>query len=77
MKNAEALGEQWRLPTFATEFMSCDAWRAAAAANVSRLYWHYSAYCTTGPDFGDRAVPADTFGACILGWAGGTSSYSC
>jgi hypothetical protein len=72
---AEALGAKWGVPTFATEFMDCAAWEAAAAANVSRTYWHYSAYCTTGPAFGNRAVPS--FGACILGWGAGTSAYSC
>lgn len=76
-RDAQALGAAWGVPTFATEFMSCDAWEAAAAAGVSRLYWHYSAYCTTGPAFGNRAVPADSFGACILGWGGGNSAYSC
>lgn len=74
--DAEALGESWGVPTFATEFMDCGAWRACAAA-VSHAYWHYSAYCTTGAAFGNRAAPADTFGACILGWAGGNSAYSC
>ena len=75
--DAEALGESWGVPTFATEFGDCGAWDACAAANVSRLYWHYSAYCTTGAAFGNRAVPNDTFGACILGWGGGTSAYAC
>ncbi len=75
--HAEALGESWGVPTFATEFMGCSAWQAAAAKNVSHTYWHYSAYCTTGPAFGNRAVPESSFGACILGWAAGTSSYSC
>ena len=75
--DAEALGESWGIPTFATEFGDCGAWTACAAANVSHLYWHYSSYCTTGPAFGNRAVPADTFGACILGWANGDSNYSC
>jgi hypothetical protein len=74
---AEALGESWGVPTFATEFMDCSAWKAAAAKNVSHTYWHYSAYCTTGPAFGNRAVPESSFGACILGWAAGTSTYNC
>ena len=73
----QALGTSWGVPTMASEFMDCAAWNAAAAANISHLYWHYSAYCNTGPSFGDRAVPEDTFGACILGWAGGASNYSC
>ena len=67
----------WRVPSFATEFMGCSVWRATAAANISHSYWHYSAYCTTGPSFGDRTVPTDTFGACILGWGAGTSHYNC
>ena len=33
-----------------------------------------SSYCNTGPWFGNRTVPTDTFGACILGWASGNSS---
>ena len=74
---AESLGREWGIPTFATEFSSCSAWNAAAAANVSHLYWHYSAYCTTGSAFGNRSVPDETFGACILGWAGGASTFAC
>jgi len=75
--NALAIGEDWDCPTFATEFMSCDVWRACEDAGISRTYWHYSSYCDTGPAFGNKSVPEDTFGACILGWAGGDSSYSC
>lgn len=30
-----------------------------------------------GPDFGNRAVPAETFGGCMLGWAGGNANYTC
>lgn len=75
--DAEALGTAWGVPTFATEFGDCSAWREFEAANVSRLYWHYSAYCTTGPSFGNRSAPEDTFGACILGWAGGNAAGPC
>ena len=77
---ATTLGASWGIPTFATEFSSasdCQLWNACVAANVSHFYWHYSAYCTTGPDFGNRQVPSETFGACILGWAGGISQYIC
>ena len=77
IKNVQAISADWDVPSFATEFMSCDIWNGAAAAGISHSYWHYSAYCNTGPDFGDRAVPGDTFGACILGWAGGDSSKTC
>ena len=77
VQEALALGARWGVPTILTEFGDCAAWRAAASANVSHLYWHYSAYCTTGPSFGNRKVPDDTFGACILGWASGDSSYNC
>jgi len=77
VKTVQALSKDWNVPSFATEFMSCSAWKDAAAANISHSYWHYSAYCTTGQAFGNRAVPTDTFGACILGWAGGDSNYTC
>ena len=77
IKNAQALGNSWNVPILLTEFGSCDAMVAAQAHNLSYLYWHYSSYCTTGPAFGNRTVPDDTFGACILGWAGGDSSKSC
>lgn len=63
--------KDWNVPSFATEFGSCDAWNACAAANISHTYWHYSSYCNTGPSFGNRSVPTDTFGGCMLGWAGG------
>ena len=65
------------MPSFATEFMGCSTWKAAAAANISHSYWHYSSYCTTGPDFGNRKVPEETFGGCILGWGGGDAEYGC
>ena len=58
---------------------TCDthALALAQAANISLSYWHYSSYCTTGPAFGNRVVPDETFGACILGWGGGESSKTC
>jgi len=77
VKNVLALSAKWNVPTFETEFFSCGGWNAARAANISTSYWHYSAYCNTGPPFGNRSVPDDTFGACILGWAGGDSSKVC
>ena len=74
--NALAIGKSWNVPTFLTEVMSCDAWDTAASNEISRSYWHYSSYCDTGPDFGNKQVPNETFGACILGWASGDSSYT-
>ena len=68
--------KKWGIPTFGTE-LGCDQFDAARAAGISHSYWHYSAYCNTGADFGDRAVPGDTFGACILGWGAGDSKYKC
>merc|ERR1712070_19427 len=62
--NMQALSEKWDVPTFATE-VGCDIFSAAKAAGISHSYWHYSSYCNTGPDFGNRTK---TFGACILGW---------
>ena len=73
VKDVLAIQQKWDVPSFATEFMSCDVWNEASAQNISHSYWHYSAYCTTGPAFGNRKVPEDTFGACILGWAGGST----
>eukprot|EP00756_Hemistasia_phaeocysticola_P058836 Hpha_TRINITY_DN3549_c0_g1::TRINITY_DN3549_c0_g1_i1::g.25735::m.25735 len=72
VKNALGNGVDWDMPTFSTEFFSCAGWTSAAKANVSHSYWHYSCYCNTGADFGNRKVPEDTFGACILGWGGGS-----
>jgi hypothetical protein len=77
VKTAEKYSEQWNMPHFATEFMSCDLWNGLTDAGISRSYWHYSSYCTTGPAFGNRKVPDETFGACILGWGGGDSSKTC
>jgi len=71
IKNAQAVTNDWNMPSFATEFGSCTFWDACAAANISHSYWHYSCYCTTGSEFGNRSVPADTFGGCILGWGSG------
>ena len=73
VNNMLAISKEWNIPTFATE-TGCDQFNAAKAANISHSYWHYSAYCNTGPDFGNRSVPSDTFGACILGWGSGDSS---
>ena len=69
----QAVSAQWSMPTFGTE-LTCEIFDAAAAANISHSYWHYSSYCNTGPWFGNRSVPTETFGACILGWASGNSS---
>jgi hypothetical protein len=77
VKNVQSIGNAWNVPTFLTEFMSCDAWNNAQSANISISYWHYSAYCDTGKGFGDKLVPDDTFGACILGWGGGNSQKTC
>lgn len=77
VKNVQAVAQSWNVPTFATEFMSCDVWNGCEAANISHTYWHYSSYCNTGAAFGNRSVPGDTFGACILGWASGESSKNC
>lgn len=77
VKNAQALGKEWNVPTFLTEVMSCEGWNAAKDNDISHSYWHYSSYCDTGPSFGNKNVPSDTFGGCILGWAAGTSDYTC
>lgn len=73
LKNVLEISEKWNVPTFGTE-LSCGQFAYAKAANISHSYWHYSCYCNTGPWFGNRSVPADTFGACVLGWDGGDSS---
>jgi len=73
IKDMQAISQTWKMPVFGTE-LNCDVFKAAAAANISHSYWHYSAYCNTGPSFGNRTVPNETFGACILGWASGDSS---
>lgn len=73
IKNMQEISQKWNVPTFGTE-LGCDQFKAAKAANISHSYWHYSAYCNTGPAFGNRKAPEDTFGACILGWASGGSS---
>ena len=73
IRNMEAISREWNMPTFATE-VGCDLFDAASAAGISASYWHYSSYCNTGPWFGNRSVPEETFGACILGWASGNSS---
>eukprot|EP00937_MAST-01D_sp_MAST-1D-sp2_P000256 g256.t1 len=73
IKNMQAISRKWDIPTFGTE-TGCDQFDAAKHANISHSYWHYSSYCNTGPSFGNRSVPADTFGACILGWGSGDSS---
>ena len=75
VKNVQAISKDWNVPSFATEFGSCSAWDAANAANISHSYWHYSAYCNF-PNRGDFSTNGieNAFGACILGWGGGSSS---
>ncbi len=73
--NMEAISVAWDMPTFATEFFDTAPWHATSKAGISHTYWHYSSFCTTGPAFGNRKVPEETFGACILGWDGGRSTY--
>ena len=76
--NALALGRDWDVPTFLTEYGGCDAQAATQKHGVSHTYWHYSAYCTTSAEaFGPRAFPTETFGACILGWASGELRQPC
>ena len=75
IENIRAIMTDWNVPSYMTESMSCAIWNATQAAGISHSYWHYSAYCTTGESFGNRSVPEDTFGACILGWASGHSSF--
>jgi len=71
--NMRAISKKWDMPSFGTE-LGCSQFDAAATANISHSYWHYSSFCNTGPVFGNRTVPTDTFGACILGWGSGSSS---
>lgn len=75
--NVKAIGADWNVPTFLTEFDSCNVWNVALDANVSISYWHYSIYCDTGPSFGNKLVPDDTFGACILGWGAVGPNKTC
>ena len=37
----QELGKDWNMPTFATEFSDCKAWKSAAKYNISHTYWHY------------------------------------
>jgi len=77
IENVQAISAKWNVPSFATEFMGCSKWLACAAANISHSYWHYSSYCNTGADFGNRHVPTDTFGGCMLGWGDGDEQFIC
>merc|ERR1712159_208512 len=72
VERMKVLSQKWSVPTFGTE-LGCSQFDAAKASGISHSYWHYSSYCNTGPAFGNRSVPTDTFGACILGWASGDS----
>lgn len=76
VKNVQSLGAKWGVASMLTETMSCDAIGAAEAANISWSYWHWSQYCDTAPAFGGKRPP-HSFGACILGWGGGTSNKTC
>jgi len=77
VKNAQAISKEWNVPSFATEFMSCDVWNAAVEAGISHSWWHYSCYCDTNEIFSAKGVvvPDTSFGACILGWGGGNANY--
>jgi len=71
IKNAQGVMTDWNMPSFLTEFMDCTAWDETANASISHSYWHYSNYCDTGPEFGNKKIPSETFGGCILGWGSG------
>jgi len=75
IQKVQQIQSDWNVPAFATEIGGCDQWNGLGAANISRTYWHYANYCNTGPWFGNRQVPNNTFGACILGWDGSNSSH--
>ena len=47
IENVLAIGRAWNVPTFGTE-TGCGQFDAAAAANTSHSYWHYSS-CTQRP----------------------------
>eukprot|EP00658_Telonema_sp_P-2_P031792 TRINITY_DN23716_c0_g1_i1.p1 TRINITY_DN23716_c0_g1~~TRINITY_DN23716_c0_g1_i1.p1 ORF type:complete len:464 (-),score=104.16 TRINITY_DN23716_c0_g1_i1:187-1578(-) len=70
-----AIQKEWNVPSFATEMNGCDQWNRLGDANISRSYWHYANYCNTGQWFGNRKVPDETFGGCMLGWDGGNSTH--
>ena len=44
VENALAIQKDWNIPSFNTEFGSCEAWNESVAANISVTYWHYSSY---------------------------------
>lgn len=71
IKNVQDIMKDWDMPSFVTETMDCGIWNASNAAGISHSYWHYSCYCNTGSDFGNRSVPDQTFGGCMLGWGAG------
>jgi len=73
VSNAQGIMSDWSMPSFLTEHMDCNAWWAAYNASISVSYWHYSCYCDTDPMFGNKTVPTQTFGACILGWGAGST----
>ena len=81
VRNAVEIGALWGMPVVLTEFMACDAYRHAEAANVSWTYWHYSQYCNTAPspqcDAARAAGRPCNFVACICGWGMGRSNWSC
>lgn len=77
LRRVAKISRDWGVPAFATEVYSCYMWNASAAVNASTYYWHYSSYCTTGRSFGNRTVPDQTFGSCILGWASAATVSPC
>ena len=67
----------WDVPVFSTESgKNCDYRDLLRNNSISWTYWHYSDYCNTGADFGNRPVN-ETFGACILGWGSGDPGPVC
>jgi len=76
VKTVLTLQDEWNISSMLTETMSCDAIKAAESAGISWSYWHYSQYCNTATAYGGK-LPPNNFGACILGWGGGTSSKVC
>ena len=68
---------QWNVALFSTESGKDCTYRDLLRNNsIPWTYWHYSNYCDTGADFGNKPLN-ETFGACILGWGSGNPGPVC
>merc|ERR1711871_1735718 len=81
---AVAISKEWGIPSFLTEMYDCNSWNVTNQLKVGHLFYQYSPFCNTGPDFsgywewdqadgdGRKIVKRNPFSYAEAGKPGGT-----